>query len=161
AGARRARPGPRGHRASGEVARSGALRATVSGGGGGGPMTTRRDAPRLGALESQVMELLRDGGPSTNRELIAPLPVTPAYHAIAPVLTHLQRKGRGASRKTGRSTVYRASCTREQHVASMMSDALGSSRDRAAAILHFAESMPESELDLLRDFLAQRDGGAP
>ena len=77
------------------------------------------------------------------------------------MLTNLQRKGLAASRKKGRSTVYRASCTREQHVASMMSDALGSSRDRAASILHFAESMPESELDLLRDFLAQRDGGAP
>src|SRR5699024_7070152 len=161
AGARRARPGPRGHRASGEVARSGGLRATVSGGGGGGPMTTRRDAPRLGALESQVMELLWDGGPSTIRELIGSLPGSPAYTTIATVLTNLQRKGLAASRKKGRSTVYRASCTREQHVASMMSDALGSSRDRAASILHFAESMPESELDLLRDFLAQRDGGAP
>ena len=124
-------------------------------------MTTRSDAPRLGALESRVMDLLWDSGPSTIRELIDALPGSPAYTTIATVLTNLQRKGLATSRKRGRSTVYRASGTREQHVASMMADALGSSRDRAASILHFAESMPESELELLRDFLRQRDGGAP
>ena len=59
------------------------------------------------------------------------------------------------------STVYAASGTREEHVASIMSHALGSSRDRAASILHFAEKIPDSELDLLREFLKRKDGSAP
>lgn len=37
------------------------------------------------------------------------------------------------------STVYQARATREEHVASVMDHALGTSRDRAASILNFAE----------------------
>lgn len=124
-------------------------------------MSGRNDAPRLGALESQVMDLLWDDGPSTIRGLIERLPGEPAYTTIATVLTNLHRKKLVTPRKKGRSTVYGARGTREEHVASLMSDALGGSRDRAASILHFAESIPDAELDLLREFLQRRDGSAP
>lgn len=124
-------------------------------------MSGHSDAPRLGALESQVMDLLWDDGPSTIRGLIERLPGEPAYTTIATVLTNLHRKQLVTPRKKGRSTVYGARGTREEHVASLMSDALGSSRDRAASILHFAESIPEAELDLLREFLHRRDGSTP
>lgn len=115
-------------------------------------------APRLGALETQVMGLLWDHGPSTIRGLIERLPGEPAYTTIATVLANLHRKKLVDSRKQGRSTVYSARGTREEHVASQMTHALGSSRDRAASILHFAESIPDAELDLLRDYLRRRDG---
>lgn len=120
-------------------------------------MTGRRAASRLGALESQVMDLLWDQGPSTIRGLIDRLPGEPAYTTIATVLGNLQRKDLVTASKEGRSTVYRARGTREEHVASMMAHALGGSRDRAASILHFAESIPDAELDLLRDYLQRRD----
>lgn len=120
-------------------------------------MTGRRAVSRLGALESQVMDLLWDQGPSTIRGLIDRLPCDPAYTTIATVLGNLQRKGLVTARKEGRSTVYHSRGTREEHVASMMADALGGSRDRAASILHFAESIPDAELDLLRDYLQRRD----
>lgn len=120
-------------------------------------MSGHSDAPRLGALESQVMDLLWDDGPSTIRGLIERLPGEPAYTTIATVLNNLYRKQLVTPRKKGRSTVYGARSTREDHVASLMSDALGSSRDRAASILHFAESIPDTELDLLRDYLQSRD----
>lgn len=124
-------------------------------------MSTGSDAPRLGALETRVMDLLWDHGRSTIRGLIDRLPGEPAYTTIATVLGNLQRKQLVSSHKEGRSTVYAASGTREEHVASIMSHALGSSRDRAASILHFAEKIPDSELDLLREFLKRKDGSAP
>lgn len=120
---------------------------------------TQGDAPRLGALESQVMDLLWDHGPSTIRGLIERLHGEPAYTTIATVLTNLQRKCMVETSKNGRSTMYEARSGREEHVASLMTHALGGSRDRAASILHFAESIPDSELDLLREYLRHRDGG--
>ncbi|MDN5723792.1 MAG: BlaI/MecI/CopY family transcriptional regulator [Corynebacterium sp.] len=120
-------------------------------------MTGRRAAARLGALESQVMDLLWDQGPSNIRGIIDRLPDEPAYTTIATVLGNLQRKELVISQKEGRSTVYHSQGTREDHVASMMNHALGGSRDRAASILHFAESIPDAELDLLRDYLQRRD----
>ena len=124
--------------------------------------SARQDAPRLGALESQVMDLLWDHGPSTVRGLIDRLDGEPAYTTIATVLSNLQRKGLVSTNKDGRSTVYGACTTREEHVATLMTHALGGSRDRAASILRFAQSVPDSDLELLRDYLRQRDGnGTP
>lgn len=117
------------------------------------------EPPRLGPLETQVMDLLWDGGASTIRGVIDRLPGDFAYTTIATVLNNLQRKCLVDSGKQGRSTVYSARTTREEHVASVMDHALGTSRDRAASILHFAERIPDSDLDLLRDYLRRRDGG--
>lgn len=118
------------------------------------------EPPRLGALETQVMDLLWDEGDSTIRGLIGRLPGDFAYTTIATVLTNLHRKEMVDSGKKGRSTLYAARRSREEHVASVMDHALGTSRDRAASILNFAERMPDSDLDLLRDYLRQRDRGA-
>lgn len=123
-------------------------------------MTPRpTDATRLGALESQVMDVLWDHGPATVRGVIAHLPQDPAYTTIATVLTNLARKGLVESAKQGHATVHQARVTREEHVAAMMNQALAASRDRAASILHFAESIPETDLDLLREFLQGRERG--
>lgn len=40
-----------------------------------------------------------------------------------------------------------------------MEQVLDASRDRAASILQFVDSMPENDLDLLRDYLERRDRG--
>lgn len=117
------------------------------------------EPPRLGALESQVMDLLWDEGGSTIRGLIDRLPGAFAYTTIATVLTNLHRKKLVDSGKEGRSTVYRARGTREEHVASVMDHALGTSRDRAASILHFAQRIPDNDLNQLRDYLRSRDEG--
>lgn len=117
------------------------------------------EPPRLGTLETQVMDLLWDEGTFTIRELIGRLPGDFAYTTIATVLTNLHRKNLVDSGKRGRSTVYEARCTREEHVASVMNHALGTSRDRAASILNFAERIPDTDLDLLRDYLRRRDEG--
>ena len=118
------------------------------------------EPPRLGPLETQVMDLLWDEGASTIRHLIDRLSDDFAYTTIATVLSNLHRKELVDAGKRGRSTVYCARGTREEHVASVMNHALGTSRDRAASILHFAERIPDSELDLLRDYLRRRDQGS-
>lgn len=118
------------------------------------------EPPRLGSLEARVMGLLWDEGASTIRGLIDRLPGDFAYTTIATVLSNLHRKKLVVVGKQGRSTVYSARDSREEHVASVMDHALGTSRDRAASILHFAERIPDSDLDLLRDYLRRRDEGA-
>ncbi|MGH3351152.1 MAG: BlaI/MecI/CopY family transcriptional regulator [Nocardioides sp.] len=121
--------------------------------------STPGEPPRLGPLETQVMDVLWDHGPSTIRGIIDDLPNDPAYTTIATVLTHLQRKGLVSSRKERHSTQYAARIGREEQVASVMNHALGTSRDRAASILHFVEAIPDSDLELLREYLRRRDDG--
>lgn len=118
----------------------------------------RSEPPRLGPLETKVMDVLWDHGPSTVREIIGRLPQDPAYTTIATVLSNLDRKSLVTASREHRSTRYAARVGREEHVAAMMRHALGTSQDRSASILHFVDTMPESDLDLLRDYLRP---GAP
>ena len=118
------------------------------------------DLLRLGTLETQVMEVLWTHGPSTIREVIGQLPSAPAYTTIATVLTNLDRKGLLTITRLNRSTRYAARIGRHEHAAQLMEQVLHASRDRAASILHFVGSMPEDDLDLLRDYLRRRDQDA-
>ncbi|MEV4103407.1 BlaI/MecI/CopY family transcriptional regulator [Nonomuraea sp. NPDC049649] len=117
------------------------------------------EPPRLGALETQVMDVLWDHGPRTIRGIIDQLPKQPAYTTIATVLTNLGRKGLVTARREQHSTWYEARIRREEHVASVMRHALETSRDRAGTILHFIDTIPADDLDLLRDYLRRRDDG--
>ena len=117
------------------------------------------DLLRLGALEAQVMDVLWDHGPATVREVIEHLPSAPAYTTIATVLTNLDRKRLGTITGQSRSTRYSAKLSRHEHAAGLMEQVLEASRDRAASILQFVDSMPEHDLDLLRDYLERRDRG--
>lgn len=121
--------------------------------------SARAEPPRLGPLEEQVMEVLWGQGPATVREIIAHLPKEPAYSTIATVLANLGRKGVVSSRRRGRSTLFDAAVSQEALAARQMGHLLDASRDRASSILHFVDTMPDSDLELLRDYLRQRDGG--
>lgn len=105
------------------------------------------------------MDVLWDHGPGTIREVISHLPAEPAYTTIATVLTNLGRKELVTVTREGRSTCYAARVSREVRAAELMEHALESSRDRAASILHFVDAMPDSDVDLLRDYLLRRDPG--
>lgn len=108
---------------------------------------------RLGALETQVMDLLWEGGGFTVRDLIDRLPSNPAYTTIATVLGNLRKKSLVCTRKDGHTTLYGACVSREAHAANIMEHALEASGDREASILHFVNSMPEEDLRLLRQHL--------
>ena len=117
-----------------------------------------RSAPvRLGALESQVMDVLWDRGASTIREVITHLQTGLAYTTIATVLANLERKTLAQSSRDARSVRYSAGMTREQYAVVQMEHVLGTSRDRSASILQFVNSMPESDLELLRTYLQHRE----
>ena len=88
------------------------------------------------------------------RDIINALPEPLAYTTIATVLSNLQRKCLVNATREGRSALYGASSSREQHTASLMTHALRSSPDRSASMLHFVESMDSDDAALLRDFLA-------
>lgn len=115
------------------------------------------DLLRLGALEAQVMDVLWDHGPATIREVIEHLPSNPAYTTIATVLTNLDRKHLVTITRRNRSTRYAARISRHEHAAALMEQVVNASRDRIASILQFVDSMPENDLDLLRDYLKRRD----
>lgn len=121
--------------------------------------TAPADPPRLGALEAQVMDVLWDHGPCTIRTVIGHLPNELAYTTIATVLTNLQRKDLVTSAKEKHSTRYSARVGREEQAATLMNHALDTSRDRAASMLHFMETMPDSDVALLREYLRRRDEG--
>lgn len=119
------------------------------------------EPPRLGTLEAQVMDVLWDCGPVTIRGIINRLPNNPAYTTIATVLANLDRKHLVTGHKEQHSTLYTARIQREEYVATLMRHALGTSRDRAASILHFVDTIPAADLELLRDYLRQREDGDP
>ena len=111
--------------------------------------------PRLGTLEAQVMDRVWDRPGVTVRDVIEDLSGRPAYTTIATVLTNLERKQLVRRSRNGRHTVYHPVTSREEHAATAMTTALESSRDHAASILHFVQSMPEGDRALLRQYLAQ------
>ncbi|MFD0560076.1 putative transcriptional regulator [Stackebrandtia endophytica] len=119
-------------------------------------MRKRVEPVRLGTLEQQVMDVLWDHGPLTIRQVITQLTAEPAYTTIATVLSNLERKELVTSERVGRSVHYSARHSRERHAARLMEQALATSKDRAASILHFVDAIGPDDAQLLRDYLTQR-----
>lgn len=106
------------------------------------------------------MDVLWDQADLTVRELIDRLGGTLAYTTIATVLSNLGRKQLVLSQRSGHATRYRPALTRAEHTAAVMGHALDASKDREASILHFVQTMPAADLELLREYLERRpDGG--
>ncbi len=99
------------------------------------------------------MDALWDQPGQTVRQLIDGLGGTPAYTTIATVLSNLNRKELVTAERSSHSTRYRPALSRGEHTAAVMGYALDASKDRAASILHFVETMPAGDLDLLREYL--------
>lgn len=116
----------------------------------------RFDPVRLGALEQQVMDVLWDHGPLTIRQVITRLDTDPAYTTIATVLANLERKHLVTPERHDRSVHYAPRHTREMHAAQIMEQALSSTDNRAASILHFIDAIDPSDVQLLRDYLNRR-----
>ncbi|GAA0907525.1 hypothetical protein GCM10009558_096210 [Virgisporangium aurantiacum] len=76
-----------------------------------------------------------------------------ADHAITTVLTvlsRLERKGVVVRDKTGRAHTYRAAASREDHVAELMREALGTAADTDAALARFVSHASPEEAAALR-----------
>lgn len=80
-----------------------------------------------------------------------------AYTTVLTVTDILYRKGWLERERQGRAYAYRPVCTREQYTAGLMREALATSDDHTAALLHFVAEMPAEEAAALRDALAGVD----
>lgn len=76
-----------------------------------------------------------------------------ATTTILTVLGRLERKGLVTRERDGRAYRYRATATREDHIAELMRDALAATPDRSAALARFLGSIPPEERAALRDLL--------
>lgn len=116
----------------------------------------RCEPPRLGTLEQQVMDVLWDEGASSIRQIIVLLGGRHAYTTIATVLGNLEKKCLVMPKRDGRSVHYEPRCTREVHAARLMEQALSTSNDRLASIMHFIDTIDPRDAELLRDYLSER-----
>jgi predicted transcriptional regulator len=76
-----------------------------------------------------------------------------ADHAVTTVLTvlsRLKRKGVVKRERNGRAHAYRAAASREDHVADLMREALGTAADTDAALARFVSGASPSEAAALK-----------
>ena len=118
---------------------------------------------QLGQLEAAVMQRLWESPePMSVRAVLEDLgrERTLAYTTVMTVLDNLHGKRLVERRKEGRAYVYVSRLTREQYTAALMDDALSTTTDRGAALLHFVGQLDESELAQLREALADDGSGS-
>lgn len=112
----------------------------------------------LGSLESEVMSTVwAAGAPRTVREVLDLLLERRevAYTTVLTVMEKLHRKGLLSRVQDGRAHRYRAEISREAYTAGLMETALAASEDRAGALLHFVETMPTDDVEVLREALRE------
>ncbi|MFJ9641025.1 BlaI/MecI/CopY family transcriptional regulator [Streptomyces sp. NPDC101178] len=111
---------------------------------------------RLGELEAEIMDRLWTWDrPATVREVVDDINLRrpAAYTTVMTVATILYNKGWLTRRKQGQAWLYTPVRSREAYAAALMEDALGASRDRSAALVHFVERMTDEEVAALREAL--------
>lgn len=114
------------------------------------------DVPRLGELESRVMEVLWDGGGwSTPGEVLGILEEERdlAYTTVMTTLVRLWHKDLLARRKDGRAYAYHPNQTREEWTGRVMTDLLQIANNRSEALVHFVSGMGSADRDQLRRLL--------
>ncbi len=73
-----------------------------------------------------------------------------AVTTVLTVLSRLEGKGMVTRRREDRAHTYAAAATREDHVAQLMREALGTAGDRDAALARFVGEASAEEADVLR-----------
>jgi len=106
---------------------------------------------RLGDLERRVIDVLWEvpGRELTGRD-VANVLRGYAYTTVATVLDRLVNKKLVRRRLDGRTIRFAATGSEATLAATIMREALGSTRDPDAALVRFAEGVSPSEADLLR-----------
>ena len=92
-------------------------------------------------------------GSMTARDVQEGLTTNPATTTVLTVLGRLERKGLVTRERAGRAHRYTSVASREDHVATLMRDALDAAPDRGAALARFFGSIPADERAALRDLL--------
>ena len=116
----------------------------------------------FGELEATVMDLLWSRpDPATVRDVQSALePERPlAYTTLMTVMDRLHSKGWLTRTMEGRAYSYQPTATKEEHSAQLMTDALGSSTDRSATLVHFLQQLSSTDAKRLRSALNDRATG--
>jgi predicted transcriptional regulator len=118
----------------------------------------------LGELERSVMDLLwASSAPVTAYEIRDELNAaddtkTHAVTTVLTVLSRLEAKGFVQRQRKSRPHLYSAGGSREDHMAELMHEVLGSAANRDAVLERFVGQVSEREADVLRQLLATRPG---
>jgi predicted transcriptional regulator len=114
--------------------------------------------PHLGELEQAVMGVLWAApGPVTAKAVCDELgDRTLAVTTVLTVLSRLERKAMVRRHRDDRAHTYVPTASREEHVAELMREALGTADDRDAALARFVTAATEDEIDVLRRALRTR-----
>lgn len=78
-----------------------------------------------------------------------------AYTTVMSTIHNLHRKGRLTREREGRTHRYRATSTKAEHLAHLMSDALAGAPDADAVLSHFVERIDPDDTRRLTDLLAR------
>jgi predicted transcriptional regulator len=119
-------------------------------------------APRLGPLESRIMQVLWSCAPGEYapvREVLGRLDGDFAYTTVMTVLSRLHDKGLVQRRKVGRGWCYAPTDSADGYAAESMRQALRSAEDPTAALLRFAADLDADDAAALRRLLEGSDGG--
>ena len=114
---------------------------------------------RLGDLEAAVMEVLWSATePATVRRVLGELgrDPEPAYTTIMTVLDNLHRKGWVQRELDGKAYLYQPALSREEAAARALREVLDSSGDPEAVLMHFATSVSDREVEVLRSGLRKK-----
>ena len=108
--------------------------------------------PHLGELERAVMSALwRGPAPMTAKAVLDALGERGlAVTTVLTVLSRLERKGLVLRQRDGKAHTYTAAASREEHVAELMREALGTADDQGAALTRFVSAASADEIDVLR-----------
>jgi len=82
-----------------------------------------------------------------------------AITTVLTVLSRLERKGLVRRQRDDRAHTYEPMASREEHVAELMREALGTADDRDGALVRFVGTASDDDVDALRRALRTRRRG--
>ncbi|GAA2429955.1 BlaI/MecI/CopY family transcriptional regulator [Actinomadura vinacea] len=111
---------------------------------------------RFGDLEAAVMDRMWSyGRPANVREVLEDLQQTRtiAYTTVMTVMDNLHKKGWLRRTRQGRAYIYEPVSSREGYTAKLMREALATSDNQAAALVHFLSDLSPGEAEALQTAL--------
>jgi predicted transcriptional regulator len=108
---------------------------------------------RFGELEAAVMDRMWSyGRPANVREVLEDLQQTRtiAYTTVMTVMDNLHKKGWLRRQRQGRAYLYEPVASREGYTAKLMREALATSNNQAAALVHFLSDLSPEEAEALQ-----------
>ncbi|MGO1514813.1 MAG: BlaI/MecI/CopY family transcriptional regulator [Agrococcus casei] len=118
-------------------------------------------ANTLGELERAVMDAVWDAAEPVSaydvQDLLEAAGRSLAATTLLTVFSRLEKKGFVTSDRAVRPYRYSAVAPREYHVAELMHEVLGGSRDRTAVLARFVGSVSDADAVTLRQLLRAED----